>query len=86
MKKKVSKRRTTKEVLQDEAMAKKFATGFAFSLILLCQAEDLNGSAQEIFEIRCKDVFDDAGYSWDDLQGLDLDPSDLAMLRRIFFQ
>lgn len=84
MKKKVTRRRTSAETKQDEAQAKVFARGFALSLILLCQNETSNGSAQTVLERLCKDVFEDAGYSREDLSCLGLDPEDEKILDRIF--
>ena len=84
MKKKVMRCRASVETRQDEAQAKVFARGFSLGLILLCQDETGNSSAQEIIEMRCKDVFEGAGYSREDLARLGLDPEDEATLDRIF--
>ncbi len=84
MKNRVTRRRTSAETKQDAAQAKVFARGFALSLILLCQDESENSSAQEIIEMRCKTVFEEAGYSWEDVRVLGFDPADVSTLMNIF--
>jgi hypothetical protein len=61
MKKRVSRRRTQLEIMNDETAKREFVRGFVCSLILLCQDESANSSAQEIIEIRCKEVCEEAG-------------------------
>ncbi len=84
MKKKVSRRRTQVEIMNDETTRLQLDKGFAMALILLCQDEIANHSAQEIIEIRCKDVFIEAGYTRSDFNDLHLDPADEETLDRIF--
>ncbi len=61
-----------------------FAKAFTLSLILLCQNEDDNSTAQCDMELRCLDVLKNVGYDWDALSRLDFDPDDLATLAIIF--
>ncbi len=85
MKKKiVTRRRTPKEIVQAKFGDLEFSQGFALSLILLCQDEVSNSSAQEIIEMRCKEVFEDAGYTYADVMSVWPDSSDLKTLKAIF--
>ncbi len=84
MKKKVTRRRTQTEIMNDETARIEFEKGFAMALILLCQDETANSSAQEIMEMRSKEVFEGAGYVYSDVMSLNFDPEDLRTLATIF--
>lgn len=84
MKNRITRRRTKKEVEQDNERDRLFNRGFGLALALLCENTDENQMMQGFVESRCRTVLDEAGYRWEDFMVLPFDDVDLEILKNLF--